>query len=447
MINQPNRSAFAQPSRSLRAPPWAGLVEYLPDALAAMIVVFMSMRLFGVGPLTALIWMACAGLLLISRPVAAGVALLRWWPLLITPIFAFLSFMWSDLPEVSARYGFQLLLTAFLGIFISRVLPPSRFAVAMFIGMLIFCVLSILSRREGVSEDGMVLVGLTGSKNAMAFAGNILLASSLAVLFLPGLKIGMRTLGVIGLAVALYVAAVTASATAVVMSFATIIVFVLMCMLERLPVSARTGLLLIVILLGATALILQNEINDLWLAFLRDVLHKDPSLTGRTYLWARADDLIARRPFFGHGYQSIWMGETSDTLGLLRWAGITEGRGFNFHNTYRQIAVDTGLVGMGTFIVTSCLVIGIGIRTFIVAPSVASSFVLAFFALTLTKSFTELIIGPFTAQTMLFYACGAYVIASANGARTAQANPTAGGFKRHPRVAGTGALRPNTPSR
>ena len=337
-----------------------------------------------------------------------GAVIGRWWPLLMMPIMAFLSFLWSDYPDVAGRYGFQLLLTAAIGVLIARRLTPERFAVTLFIGMLIFCVASIVNGRQGPSAEGMVLIGLTGSKNAMAMAANMLVASSIAVLFLPGLKMTLRWLAIVGLAIGIYVVAVASSATAVLMAVGSAGMFCMMCVMQKLPPSGRASVILGSLAVLIPIFFLQNEINDAIATFMRDVLHKDPTLTGRTYLWERADDLISRRPLLGYGFQAIWLSDNPDTLGILRWAGQTDGRVFNFHSTYRQIGVDLGLVGAGVLVLTILAVVVCGVRQFIVAPSVATSFAFTFFILLVSKTFTEVIMVTFSAQTLLFYACATY---------------------------------------
>ncbi|MCR6645552.1 MAG: O-antigen ligase family protein [Terricaulis sp.] len=384
-------------------------MEYLPDLLVMLIILFLPMRLFGVGPLTVLIWMGCGALLIVLRYVTFGRTLIKWWPLLLMPLILCASFIWSDAPGISLRYGFQVLLTCLLGVFLAHVLSPTRFAIAMFAGMLVFCVASILDGRQGVAETGLVLIGLTGSKNSMAFAANMLISAAAAMLFLPKLPAWSRALGAVGLLIGAYIVAITASATAVVLSFAIVAIFTVMCFMQRFTPAARAITIVGVLVLLSPLAFATNEITAMIHEFMREVLNKDPeNLTGRTYLWNRADDLIAQRPLLGYGFQAIWLSDSSETLGLLRWAGVADGRTFNFHHTYRQLAVDVGIIGSGVFVVTLLICIGAAIRQFILMPSVATSFVFSFFLITLVKSFTEVIVVAFSAQTLLLFVCCVY---------------------------------------
>ncbi|MES1156685.1 MAG: O-antigen ligase family protein [Alphaproteobacteria bacterium] len=394
---------------AIRRPAANPALEYLPDFLVAMIIMFMPMRLFGTGPLTTLIWIACALLLIAYRPIPLGRTLLNWWPLLLVPIMMLLSFIWSEAPGISFRYGLQVLLTCVLGVYLARVLPPARLAVAMFLGMLVFCIASIIGGQKGPSDTGMVLIGFTGSKNAMGYAANMLVSAAAAVIFLPNMGPRMRLLGVVGILVGGYVVAVSASATAVLLSFAIVALFAVMCGMQRFSPAARVVTIVAVAAVGSLFVVAGDDISNAIDSFVRDVLHKDPeTLTGRSYLWAQADDLISRRPLLGYGYQAIWLGDSSDSIGLLRWANITDGRSFNFHNTYRQIAVDIGLIGVGIFVATLVVSLIAAMRQFILTPTVATSFTFAFLLTTLAKSFTELVVGTFSAPTLLLFACCTY---------------------------------------
>ena len=389
------------------------VIEYLPDILFGAILVFMSWSSssFGLGPASALGWLGCAALLIALRRNDIIPAFTKWWPILLVPLMCFLSFFWSELPSVSFRYGLQLFLTAVLGVFIATTLSPKRFAVATFVGMFAFCTLSIINGRQGISAEGWVLIGLTGSKNSMAFCAYNLVASSMAILFLPGIMKQMRILGVVGALIGIYIVSQASSATATIITILACALFVAMCIMQRFSPAGRIAFIIFIVVIFTPLLFIQKEINDFILDFMVNTLHKDPTLTGRTYLWERADDLISRKPWLGHGFQAFWLGDTSDTIGILRWSGQSDGRVFNFHNTYRQIGVDIGLVGMGLLILTFASALIMGLQRFIMTPNVASSFAFTFLLVAISKSFTELIIAAFSSQTVVLYATLVYAFA------------------------------------
>jgi O-antigen ligase len=80
--------------------------------------------------------------------------------------------------------------------------------------------------------------------------------------------------------------------------------------------------------------------------YLIEFLHKDPTLTDRTRLWA--DILkIKINPIFGAGFESFWLGD--------RLVQLHEGRAFQpneAHNGYLETYINLGLPGLFILIAT-----------------------------------------------------------------------------------------------
>ena len=73
---------------------------------------------------------------------------------------------------------------------------------------------------------------------------------------------------------------------------------------------------------------------------------KDPTLTGRTDLWAVALSEIASAPLSGSGYRAFWVHGNSTAEMLWAEFYIAARSGFNFHNLYLSNAVEIGLLGV-----------------------------------------------------------------------------------------------------
>jgi exopolysaccharide production protein ExoQ len=101
---------------------------------------------------------------------------------------------------------------------------------------------------------------------------------------------------------------------------------------------------------------------------------KDPTLTGRTYLWQRASDLIAEKPVLGKGFDAFWVQGNTDAEGLWRYAGITSREGFNFHNTFIDILVQLGWFGLTVIALTMMVGLVILIVRFVTKPSLVLCF-------------------------------------------------------------------------
>jgi O-antigen ligase len=80
-----------------------------------------------------------------------------------------------------------------------------------------------------------------------------------------------------------------------------------------------------------------------------DLLGRNLTMSGRTTLWLTVASFVARRPFFGYGYNAFWQGMNGDSgfiALLLRWEVP------HSHNGLLELALDTGLVGVFLFVVS-----------------------------------------------------------------------------------------------
>ncbi|MFT3727524.1 MAG: O-antigen ligase family protein [Terricaulis sp.] len=385
------------------------LLRYLPETAAFLLFFLISGQIGGAFAIVA--EFALVGLLLVTHVRTAIETVLRWWPLLLTALLAVASALWSPVPDVSARYGAQLLFTVFVGVFLARLMPARRWLIVFFLSTFVFCLASIASRRTGISDIGMVLIGLTGSKNAMSHEAQMLFMSAFAVLLLNGVSSRLRLLALAALPVGAGLVVITNSATGALLAVAGVAVLCVLWIGERVTPGLRLLTLAFVAALFVPILMLAPEIGAIRDHFLYETLNKDPTLTGRTLLWARADDLIAHKPFLGYGYQSIWMGDSFETIGLKRLTGIEDGRTFHFHNTFRQVAVDTGLLGLAIFAATLLFTLLAGLMQALMRPNAATSFFFASFALAVATAFTDTILQPFLIQTVIIYSCAVYAFA------------------------------------
>lgn len=77
--------------------------------------------------------------------------------------------------------------------------------------------------------------------------------------------------------------------------------------------------------------------------FLSDVM-SDPTFTGRDEIWQFALDHIAQRPLFGFGFEAFW--GTPDLLAAWNYQESWGYRASDAHNSFLNLAVTTGLVGL-----------------------------------------------------------------------------------------------------
>ena len=343
-----------------------------------------------------------AALLLLHRELIVALSW-RALPILAIGIWATASAFWSVDPGVSARYGSQLLITFFIGVFVAEVVPASRLPLLILISTSAVLVLSVLSGRLGQSDVGPVLIGLTGSKNAFAYVCLLNAMSAIAVLAGAGsTKLFSRLAALAMLLLACFLLARGQAASAQVQFVLGSILLASFVWATHVRRATRIFVLTCIFIGGVGAVAAIPQITELSAQFRSDVLKKDATLTGRTYLWQKADDLISQRPGLGWGYRSMWLGSTSETIGLLRWAKITDGRGFNFHNTARELRVDLGFLGPLLFFAPLFLAIGILCKKMVVAPSVEAAFALVVLLLIgAVRAQTETVFAAFGADTIL----------------------------------------------
>lgn len=367
----------------------------------AVVWLMLGMWLGLLGPVAPLMVLSGAAGLVALNP-GRLVFLVRLWPLLLIGVLAMASAVWSAEPGVSGRFGFQLLLTIGVGAVLAVTCTSNRLVRGLFVACAIVLVLSILSGRQGLSASGPVLIGLLGSKNEMGTLCFLLLAASAAVSLSPSQPRTMRLAAVpVGAVAALYLL-MAFSAGAVLGAAIFFSVFCGLLVASRLTASAKVLLVLTAVVLALPLWLVKDDLAQIWRHILVDVLHKDTGLTGRDYLWAHADALIAAQPLLGHGYRSTWLGHGVDTIGLLRWAGLQSGEGFSFHNSYREWLVDFGF--FGTALIVLALAVGSGrllLRSSRRGVAVSQLFFASLGVVFAIRAYFEYIFGPFSSTTIL----------------------------------------------
>ncbi len=76
------------------------------------------------------------------------------------------------------------------------------------------------------------------------------------------------------------------------------------------------------------------------------LLHRDPTLTGRTRLWAQSLQAIFKRPLLGYGYGAFWLGLRGQSANI---AFITNWTAPHAHNGFIDVWLSLGGVGLALF--------------------------------------------------------------------------------------------------
>ncbi len=400
----PQRSRLRNigPNSASSAGTWLAVVAVLALAFTALI-----------GTFAALAFIVAALLLIAVEPAQASRALLRFLPLLLIALLAMASTMWSDSPPRTLRAAIQLLLTMAAAVLVAQRLDDKKLIAILFAGFTAICLLAVPYIPSAIAR-GIPLFEPFSSKNMLGFAAHLMFALGLAILF-DRQQFGLvRAVTILALPFSLLLVFLSRSAGALVSVAITLIIFLPLLALQRLQLRWRIGVTMLLVALLGVALTVQPQIEAFITTIRGDVLNKDATLTGRTYLWEFAGRVADERPLLGHGYSAFWRQGNIDAEGLWRWGGIASRTGFNFHNMFVEMRVDLGLVG-AVLLIATCLVIGLAsVVKFLRQPSVPIAFFLGLLAVFYARSFGEsVLIAPFGITTALWIAAGVYALKSA----------------------------------
>jgi exopolysaccharide production protein ExoQ len=363
------------------------------------------------GALGAAAFLAAAAALIMLAPQAAGRDLIRFWPLLLLPILALLSTIWSDAPARSLRAALQLFMTFAAAIIICRRVGPSSIILVLFLGFFVLCLLMLPNVPYALSRRMPLYSSLLGSKNQVGFAAHMLISLALTVAVDLRQSIIARLSALPAILLGLLVLVLAQSAGALTSLAITLITFPAFTLFGRVNMSLRIVILFLALVAAGLALIFLPDLQAAWADFRVNVLKKDATLTGRTYLWDFAARLNAERPWLGRGYYAFWRHGNIDAEGLWRWGGIASRSGFNFHNAYLEMQVDLGWIGAGLFIATCAAVAAAGFIGQLVRPSVPSAFLLSFLIVLYLRGYAEsVLIAPFSLLTLLWIASAVYAV-------------------------------------
>lgn len=378
----------------------------LQDGCFAGLIVFVRIPA-SLGMLGGVAFLILAGAYALIRLDQARHALRRCWLQLAFPAFALMSTAWAVYPAVTLRAAVQMTLTVFAGLLLSQAARPRAVLVGLCIAYAGYTFASLFAGN--IHPDGndgaLALYGLGGeAKNYFADTSGtaVLLALSVVAACMERRK-PMLAFGAAIAMVACVLATVRAHSAGAVASLALSVGLLGILLALRLRSRAvklgfAASLVSIFILCGV--------FFDPLLAMIQELSAKDPGLTGRGYLWYRAEFIIAERPWLGVGYFGFWNPANPDAIGLWRYFDVRqEGTGFSFHNSYIQTMVETGYIGVT--IMVGCWIAGTLalLRRFVLTHSLPTCFWLSYMALQLSKSPVEPVRpAAFIAPTIMMFA-------------------------------------------
>jgi exopolysaccharide production protein ExoQ len=411
-------------------PPRRRSLQFDSDAFFAFALVVLMLTSMIVGTIGAAAVTAVAFLYIMLRlPQLAEIMAPRAF-ILVIPIFAVLSVLWSQSPVDTVKYSLEFALTIVVALLLSAAPHPKAVLWGLFLAFGGYIgVALIFGQAVQTGNQGMVaFTGLTQGKNLMAdVAANGALLSLACIVAALEDRRPFRAILALGAAVLeLYVLLAARSAGALVGIVPAVLALIFFLALRPLRLTMRLSATIFISFAAALMAIAygSNIIEDLMMFF-----DKDPTLTGRTYLWQRAADFIAENPILGAGFNGFWVAGDPDAAGLWHLFGIADTWGFNFHNTLIELLVNIGWLGVvvvGTAAIVSAVLL---LRNVISRPTLALCFWFSFLVYDFTRMPIEAIgTAPFSHSTLLLFAAFGVALGAR---RTAEARRAARVVPRH----------------
>lgn len=272
------------------------------------------------------------------------------------PIWAVFSAGWSIDPG-RTWHSSLILVGSLVGVCAVGSMPHRRAVVtALFVTLFGFILYSLAFGHMialGVSDTAFS--GIGSGKNQFGHTAAMEVIMSCAMLAWSGSRFGrlMILVGLLGL-LAGFVALLASRATGALLSTSlALATFAGILAYRRLATPFRVALIAAILGVVAIYLTFGKEIEQELFTYVLQRFGKDTTLTGRTELWDIADRLIAEQPLLGRGYGAFWYYTNPDAMTVWRMMGVQPMTGFTFHNSYRDILIEDGWIGL------ACLVLGI----------------------------------------------------------------------------------------
>lgn len=328
---------------------------------------------------------------LVLSPEILTRGLRRVLPLLVLPVLAILSTLWSDLPAVTLRAGIQFFITVISGLIAARLTSIPNLALGGVIAGLLILIYSFVhgTYAYDVVDGSFAFAGAFASKNQLGYFASLTIIFALAIVFLFIASIWWRMLAVAVAVIGVVALDMTQSATSVLTLLLALVVIVGAYAVALLPGVIRGGVVLIVLCALAVGLAAAVQLDVFAAVF--EAFGKDTTLTGRTYLWNQGIEFGAERPGLGLGYYAFWSHGRPLAEELWHEFYIDARTGFHFHNTLIEAYVALGLAGVAVVGAMTLALLFMPLRVIMNREQVAGTVVCIGLALLyIPRSFVEI---------------------------------------------------------
>ncbi len=265
------------------------------------------------------------------------------------PIWAVFSAGWSIDPG-RTWHSSLILVGSLVGVCAVGSMPHRRAVMtALFVTLLGFILYSLaFGHLIAMGASDTAFSGIGSGKNQFGHTAAMEVILSCVMLAWSGGRFGrlMIAVGLLGL-LAGFTALLASRATGALISTSLALsTFAAVLAYCRLATPFRVAIIVALLGVAVVYLTFGKEIEQELFTYVLQRFGKDTTLTGRTELWDIADRLIAEQPLLGRGYGAFWYYTNPDAMTVWRMMGIQPMTGFTFHNTYRDILIEDGWIGL-----------------------------------------------------------------------------------------------------
>ncbi len=313
----------------------------------------------------------------------------RSLPIMLLPLWSMISPLWAVEPMIAFKTSVYLMLTMVICYVIVLSLEPRQILYSVLAATGAVAVLNVL---YGLGT-GQMVPGLFPHKNMLGTNMVILWTAAVAITLDRGAPRKFRSIGAVLATLSLFLIFKSQSATAIVLAAATAggVLLASPVLLGKWLRPLRLAAICIALaaVTGLAAWVLANPLGDVVGSTL-DALGKDRSMTGRTVLWTYAEDQIREEPILGVGSGGFWRYDESPLIRKIHEDFYKGSRTtFNFHNSFYEIAVHQGLIGLGMTLVAMVWALGWTLRGALTLGTIPAIFFLCQAAAVTIRIFAE----------------------------------------------------------
>jgi len=271
----------------------------------------------------------------------------RAWVLMLYPAWCLLSSLWAVDPASALKHGLYVTLTMLICFNVAMSMTQRQVLHALLLATGTIGVVNLLV----AVGTGDMRTGIFPQKNAMGKNMVVLWIVGAAVMLDQDSPRLLRLAGGGLAAIAFTMAIQSESATAVLLCLGSGLVLTFGALFLVGDILRLQRLAILCFGLGiaaAAAAVIVPTLQASPVDAVLDYFGKDRTLTGRTVLWDYAEDQIRERPLLGVGADGFWRYHESPLIQKIYEQFHKGPRDhFNFHNSYYEIAVHQGLIGLG----------------------------------------------------------------------------------------------------